>query len=162
MHRDRSCHSGLACYNDPMPVTIGRLRESDLDEVMRIEQECFRFPWKRQFFLADLNRPESLCLGAGADGRLLGYAIVWRTGDELHLANIAVAPEVRHQGVGAELLRVVIDHGRELQAKRIYLEVRLGNSIAQQFYRKFGFFQTYTRREYYPDKEDALVLEREL
>jgi ribosomal-protein-alanine N-acetyltransferase len=145
-----------------MPVSIGRLQESDLDEVMRIETECFRFPWKRQFFLADLNRPQSLCLAARTDDRLLGYAIVWRTEDELHLANIAVAPEVRHQGVGAELLRVVIDHGRELQAKRIYLEVRLSNLVAQQFYRKFGFFQTYLRREYYPDKEDALVLEREL
>jgi len=145
-----------------MPLTIERLQESDLDQALRIEQECFRFPWKRQFFVADLNRPESLCLAARAEGRLLGYAVVWRTEDELHLANIAVAPEVRHQGIGAELLRVIIDHGRELQAKRIYLEVRVSNLIAQQFYRKFGFFPTYTRREYYPDKEDALLLEREL
>jgi ribosomal-protein-alanine N-acetyltransferase len=145
-----------------MQVSIGRLQESDLDQAMRIEQECFQSPWKRQFFLADLNRPESLCLAARAGERLLGYAVVWRAEDELHLANIAVAPEVRHQGIGAELLRVVLDHGRELVAKRIYLEVRVGNLVAQQFYRKFGFFQTYLRREYYPDKEDALVLEREL
>jgi [ribosomal protein S18]-alanine N-acetyltransferase len=145
-----------------MMVSIGRLQESDLDEVMRVEHECFHYPWKRQFFAADLNRAESLCLAARAGGRLLGYAIVWRTEDELHLANIAVAPDVRHQGIGAELLRVVIDHGRELPAKRVYLEVRRSNLIAQLFYRSFGFFQTYTRREYYPDKEDALVLEREL
>ena len=145
-----------------MPLTIERLQESDLDQALRIEQECFRFPWKRQFFVADLNRPESLCLAARAEGRLLGYAVVWRTEDELHLANIAVDPEERHLGIGEKLLAAVIGTGHELSATRIYLEVRRSNSIAQQFYRKHGFFQTYTRREYYPDKEDALVLEREL
>jgi ribosomal-protein-alanine N-acetyltransferase len=145
-----------------MPVIIERLHESDLDEVMRIEQECFRFPWKRKFFLADLNRPESFCFAARGDGRLLGYAIAWRAEDELHLANIAVDPEERHLGIGEKLLAAVIGTGHELSATRIYLEVRRSNFIAQQFYRKHGFFQTYTRKEYYPDKEDALVFEREL
>jgi ribosomal-protein-alanine N-acetyltransferase len=145
-----------------MPVTVSRLQESDLDEAMRIEQASFRFPWKRQFFAADLNRHQSFCFAAREDGRLLGYAIVWRIEDELHLANVAVAPEMKHRGVGTELLKAVLSTGRDLRCARIYLEVRASNIAAQEFYRKFGFFQTYLRRGYYPDKEDALIFEREL
>lgn len=145
-----------------MGITIDRLQESDLDEVMRIEQVSFRYPWRRQFFAADLNRPASLLLAARQDGHPVAYAVAWQAEDELHLANIAVDPLLRHQGVGSQLLRALLESGKEAGCGRIYLEVRVSNLIAQSFYRKHGFFPTYTRRAYYPDKEDALIFEREL
>jgi ribosomal-protein-alanine N-acetyltransferase len=136
--------------------------EPDLDEVMRIEKASFRHAWRRSFFVADINRSSSLAVTAWNGLRLVGYAVAWRTGDEFHLANIAVDPGLRHQGIGDQLLRYVTDQGRADGLRRICLEVRPTNETARRFYRKHGFFHVYTRERYYPDGEDALILERDL
>jgi ribosomal-protein-alanine acetyltransferase len=143
-------------------ILIERMQHSDLDEVMRIEKVSFQFPWKRSFFAADLNRPTSTLLVARDHGALAGYAVIWRTEDELHLANVAVAPGTRHQGIGTQILQFLFELGAELQCTRVYLEVRPSNFAAVAFYKKHGFFHTYTRERYYPDGEDALVFERDL
>lgn len=159
-------------------IVIERMQDTDLDEVLRIEQASFKYPWKRSFFERDMNQDFAHQLvarkvrgtgmpGAGADRhetqtQVLGYAIAWEMGDELHLANIAVAPETRCKGVGSRLLRQMMAVGRELGCCRMYLEVRRSNVAAQRFYQRHGFFQTGTRKGYYPDGEDALIMEREL
>jgi ribosomal-protein-alanine N-acetyltransferase len=155
-------------------IEIDLMQETDLDEVMRIEEASFKFPWKRNLFLADLSHSYATTIVARPTGTLpvfapktggvpiLGYAVAWRVEDELHLANIAVAPELREQGIGDQLLNRVFEIGQELGCRRIYLEVRPSNIAAQRLYRKHGFFHTLTRPAYYPDQEAALVYEKEL
>jgi ribosomal-protein-alanine N-acetyltransferase len=145
-----------------MPIVIEAMQESDLDDVMRIEQASFKLPWQRSFFVADLNHPYAWLIKARDEGRLLGYAVAWRTEDEFHLANIAVDIDARRQGVGTMLLNRLLEIGHELSCTGMYLEVRPSNLAARSFYGKHGFFSTYIRKAYYPDQEDALVLEREL
>jgi [ribosomal protein S18]-alanine N-acetyltransferase len=145
-----------------MPIEIEPMQESDLDAVLRIEQASFRHPWKRNFFVADFNHPYAWMLVAREAGQLLGYTIAWHIEDEMHLANIAVDAARRRAGVGDALLALLIEMGREIGCKVIYLEVRPSNTAARSFYAKHGFSFSYTRRAYYPDKEDALVLVRDL
>ncbi|MEO0108589.1 MAG: ribosomal protein S18-alanine N-acetyltransferase [candidate division WOR-3 bacterium] len=143
-------------------MTIARLRAEDLDAVMQIERQSFRSPWRRSFFLADLNRPESLLLAAHLGTDLVGYLVAWRVADELHLANIAVAQPFRRQGVATQLLHSVLEFGQQTACREIYLEVRPSNLPAIRFYEKEGFRYCYTRSRYYPDGEDALVYRRML
>jgi ribosomal-protein-alanine N-acetyltransferase len=145
-----------------MPLSIEPMQESDLDEVMLIEQECFRYPWKRSFFADDLQRLKSCLLVAREEERLVGYAVMWLVADEVHLANIAVRSDCRKRGIGTALLNEVIESGLESECHAVYLEVRITNIAAQEFYRKHGFRHSYTRKGYYPDREDALVMERRL
>ncbi|MGQ9678201.1 MAG: ribosomal protein S18-alanine N-acetyltransferase [bacterium] len=142
-------------------ILIRPMTEKDLARVMVIETQSFPNPWRRSFFASDIFRPDALCIVAEDSSSVVGYLIAWGR-EEVHIANIAVAAEVRHQGIGNKLMETVLQFARLQGAESIYLEVRASNTVAQKFYRKFGFIPTYIRRGYYENGEDAIVMEREI
>ncbi|MDH5186165.1 MAG: ribosomal protein S18-alanine N-acetyltransferase [candidate division WOR-3 bacterium] len=143
-------------------MKIERMQVSDLKEVMEIEKASFKMPWKRAYFVYDMNRAQAYCMVARGNNRVLGYLIGWKVDDKLHIANIAVQPDERRKGIGGKLLKTILEIGKEIKCKGIFLEVRVSNRIAQNFYRKFGFVHTFTQKQYYHDGEEALILEKEL
>lgn len=143
-------------------MKIERMQESDLKGVMEIEKASFKLPWKRSYFLYDMNRAHTYCLVAKEDQKVLGYLIAWKIEDQLHLANIAVHPNERRKGIGSELLKTILAIAAEIRCKSIFLEVRESNRVAQNFYRKFGFIHILTQKNYYHDGEDALIWEKKI
>ncbi len=92
-------------------------------------------------------------------GQIIGYICFWVVLDEAHLANLAVAPEARRQGVAAFLLKTMIRYLRARGVKQILLEVRERNKAALSLYHKFGFKIDGRRKGYYSDtKEDAILM----
>lgn len=140
----------------------------DLDEVMRIENDIYPFPWSRG------NVADSLAAGyscwvcrvggvGGVGGELVGYALIMFAVDEAHLLNLSVAASRQGRGYGARLLAQSMRVARGAGAQRLLLEVRTSNARAIALYRAFGFRQIGVRRAYYPavnGREDALVLAR--
>ena len=137
------------------------MTEADLDQVMELERAIFPSPWRRSFFLSDINRPQGLSIVAEDGGVILGYAVAWGT-EETHLANLAVSEDERGKGVGGRLLDEVIAFASRSRAGSMYLEVRVSNTIARKFYAERGFVPTYLRKGYYENGEDAVIMEREV
>ncbi len=137
------------------------MTEADLEQVMDLERAIFLSPWRRSFFLSDLNRPQGLSIVAEEDGIIIGYAVAWGT-EETHLANLAVSEYEREKGVGGRLLDEVGAFARRSAAKSFYLEVRVSNTIARKFYADRGFVPTYLRKGYYENGEDAVIMERDV
>lgn len=120
-------------------------------------------PWTPAQLMEELNAPNSLALTAVEDGQLCGYAFYRACPPESELLHLAVHPERQRQQIGTMLLR----HGLELLLSSgctdCFLEVRSSNRAAQGLYRKTGFRQTGTRRQYYRQpEEDALLLKKSL
>ena len=113
-------------------VTIRPMTEADLDQVMELENAIFPKPWRRSFFLSDINRPQGLSMVAEDEGVILGYVVAWGT-EETHLANLAVSEFERCKGVGGRLLNEVVAFARRSRASSLYLEVRVSNTIAREF-----------------------------
>ncbi len=137
---------------------------ADLETVLRIEQASFVNPWTRDMYLAELeNRGVSYCYVARNEAsEVVGYCSFWRVLDELHINNLAVAPQYRGAGVGTALLGEVVRQGTELGARRATLEVRRANDAARRLYERLGFTVGGVRRAYYTNPvEDALILCRE-
>lgn len=90
---------------------------------------------------------------------VVGFAGFWFMAGEVHLINIAIRREYRHQGIGELLLISVIDRATELKAHLVTLEVRVSNVAALNLYEKFGFRRVGLRRGYYTDnREDAVLM----
>jgi ribosomal-protein-alanine N-acetyltransferase len=145
---------------EPGAVEIRPLREEDIDAVVAIEREAFTTPWQPDTFLGLLERQgvELLVLVDAAEG-IIGYAVLWCILDQGELANIAVTPGRRGQGLGTRLLRHVMDVARQRGVEKLFLEVRASNAPALAMYAAFGFDQVGRRRAYYDHpKEDALVM----
>ena len=137
---------------------------ADIDAVIAIEEASFTSPWTREMYLAELDNTgiSFFYLAKTPLGEIIGFCSFWRVLDELHLNNLAVAPEHRRSGVASALLLRVLGDGARFGAHRATLEVRSSNTAAQQLYERFGFTVAGVRRGYYSSPpEDALVLWKE-
>ena len=96
------------------------------------------------------------------DGKVVGYAGLQVVVDEGYIANIAVLPEHRRQGVAGKLLQVFLDFAQGNRLAFLTLEVRASNYDAIALYGSRGFRSVGRRKNYYEHpKEDALIMTRE-
>src|SRR5262245_21497360 len=99
---------------------------TDINDVLAIEEASFTNPWTREMYVAELeNRGTSFCyIARNEKGTAGGFCSFWRVVDELHINNLAVAPEFRRAGIASALLKRVLQEGGKLGAARATLEVR--------------------------------------
>ncbi|HWR04006.1 MAG TPA: ribosomal protein S18-alanine N-acetyltransferase [Humidesulfovibrio sp.] len=130
----------------------------DIGGVMELERMCFRTRWTREQFLLGLERHAFRILGIRQRGVLLAYVAFSLIAQEMEIMNIATHPFHRRKGLGRLLLGEAIAICTRENALQGFLEVRRSNTGAIDLYRKFGFIEVGTRKNYYPDnKEDALL-----
>lgn len=90
----------------------------------------------------------------------VGFALLRTVFDEAELMLLAVAPEVRSQGIGRALLQHSITRATKSGATSYFLEVR-GDNPAINLYEQVGLEQVGLRRDYYRgsdgNRRDALT-----
>jgi ribosomal-protein-alanine N-acetyltransferase len=143
----------------PAPLRLRLGAPADIIQVERIEQCCFSDPWPRSALLAELQ-PDWLRapIVAASEDRVLGYLMAWRIVDQLHILNLAVAPEEQGQGIGSALLLASLTGASGRGLIEATLEVRQGNVAAQRFYRRHGFEPRGRRPRYYADSGEAAII----
>jgi len=146
-------------------VEILNMSREDLEEVCFIERRTFPSPWSRGVFENELAKAggtrtgATIYLVAKIPGRVVGYTGLFQVGDEGHITNLAVDFKYRRKGIGTLLVLSLIESATRRGIKRLTLEVRKPNLVAQEFYRKFGFREVGLRKGYYSDTgEDAVVM----
>jgi ribosomal-protein-alanine N-acetyltransferase len=149
------------------PLSFRRMREADLPRVMEIERAAFSHPWSEDLVRRELSHEFSTVLlatepPASGEG-VLGFAIVWLVHDELHVLNVAVAPEARRRGVARALLAELEGRAVDDGAAKATLEVRRSNAPAIALYRSLGYVEVGVRPRYYAeDGEDAILMDKDL
>jgi ribosomal-protein-alanine N-acetyltransferase len=87
-----------------------------------------------------------------------GMILTRVSADEAEVLTLAVAPEVRRQGVAGALLTGAMAAAREQAAMTMVLEVAVGNAAARALYERAGFVEAGRRPRYYADGSDALIM----
>jgi ribosomal-protein-alanine N-acetyltransferase len=143
-----------------MNLFIRRMILADLEQVVAIDQASFSLPWPARSFQYELtDNVASRSWVAELDGRIVGMIVIWLIVDEAHIATLATRPEFRRQGIGRKLLMHALESARMEGARRSFLEVRAGNLIAREMYRRLGFVEDGRRPRYYKDNnEDAILM----
>jgi ribosomal-protein-alanine N-acetyltransferase len=149
---------------EPGTVAVRHALAGDVDAIVAIERVSFTQPWSRRS-LADLvdARGVVFLVAVGADGDVVGYAVVLTAADDSELANLAVGSVARRHGIGRRLLEAACQAASSAGAERMFLEVRESNASARSLYASAGFSPVGRRRRYYVEPvEDALVLRADL
>jgi [ribosomal protein S18]-alanine N-acetyltransferase len=140
-----------------------KMEESDLEDILRIEEVSFATPWTRNMFMDELANVFSRTIVFKQAGVLVGYMCFWTVLDEAHLLNIAVSPELRGRGLGHKMMTYLEETSRGRGLEKIILEVARRNAPARRLYKKFGFHSIGFRRMYYTaEKDDALVMQKRI
>ncbi|HYB94325.1 MAG TPA: ribosomal protein S18-alanine N-acetyltransferase [Vicinamibacterales bacterium] len=147
-------------------IGVERLSGSeDLDGVLAIEHASFNNPTTREWYEAELKRPEvcHIYVLRLPDMPVAAFCAFWLVGDQAHINQFAVWPHLRRRGFGLQLLEAVIAEAAHLGAVELTLEVRESNLAALQLYQRAGFARAGTRKNYYTNPvEDALILIRKM
>jgi ribosomal-protein-alanine N-acetyltransferase len=133
-------------------LLVRRAERADLPSIAEIQAACPEAAnWKPEdYFLYDL-------LAAEIDGgELAGFLCARHTAeDEREILNVAVAPAQRRRGVGRSLLDSYLNGFRG----QVFLEVRISNLRAIEFYNRYGFHRVSVRPGYYNNPgEDGVVM----
>ncbi len=139
---------------------------TDLDEMYKIEVECFAenaFTYSHLEYC--LRSPSFVKLVASIDGETVGFIIGSLEGSRErivgHVYTLDVKRKFRRMGIGSTLLealeKIFISRG----AEKCRLEVRLDNTAAKRLYLKHGYKPKKIFKDYYGPGLDALELEKE-
>lgn len=145
-------------------IKIDVMKKEDIDQVLDIERASFSMPWSRNLFLSEFRSPlVSTLMVAVADDplsrRVIGYIVFWLAADEMHILNLATAPELRRQGTAKALVLAALKLAYQKGATRSFLEVRVSNAAARKLYSNLGFTGASIRRKYYDlPVEDAVMM----
>lgn len=144
---------------------IREMTIDDIDQVMEIENLCFKHPFKRMDILHELFENEfahiyviELSNESLGLKQICGFVDFWETFNSATICQIAVHPEIQRQSLGSELMKEVISDCRAKRVNAITLEVRVGNLKAINFYKKHGFKEVVIKPHYYTDGEDAIYM----
>ncbi len=141
-------------------LEIRVLGPEHLDSVYEIELLSFSHPWSRESYHYELlENGLAHYYGCFVREELVAFAGIWLVLDEGHIANVAVRPEYRGQGLGKLLMQRVIADCLAQGISWITLEVRESNQQARRLYQRLGFGLAGRRKGYYTlPNEDALVM----
>ena len=140
-------------------MKIEKMTSEHLEQVCKIEKECFSHPWSLQSLESELNNDTSYFLVATENDEVIGYIGMSVVIDEGYIFNVAVNVNHRKKGVATALVNELVTYGKKNNFYFITLEVRESNEKAKSLYSKFGFVKVGERKDYYSDpKENAILM----
>ncbi|MEV0631830.1 ribosomal protein S18-alanine N-acetyltransferase [Nonomuraea wenchangensis] len=146
-------------------VTLRPMTIADLPAVMAIERATFPLDaWSEGMMrgeLDDMPRTRHYVVAMDED-EIVAYAGLAAAVDQADVQTIAVLDKHQGRGIGSALLTELLAEARRRGAREIFLEVRADNPRAQAVYRRFEFEEIGTRRRYYDDGTDAIMMRRKL
>jgi len=148
-HRLPAVRPDRCLYRAPEPA--------DAPQLAALSALGFDPSWSAATFRQELDREMTRALVLEVEGEVVGYALGWRTLDELELHQISIAPAHRGRRLGEALLREFCAKLRGEGCQRLALEVRPSNQAALRLYQRCGLELEGRRKSYYPNGEDALL-----
>lgn len=136
------------------------MEEKHIEGLMKVEAECFCSGFALETFNKELKNPLAYYVVA-VDGEIpVGYCGIWNVCGEAEIIDVGVLSEYRKRGVGKGLLEAVFQYMKEKEIGVLNLEVREDNIPAISLYEKLGFEKVGTRKKYYDNKVDAILMQK--
>ena len=134
-------------------------KSNDFADILSIEKKVFKHPWSKEQLSWELkSQPSAENYVMIVRDNMVGYLFSHVVDDDVQILNIAIDIPFQHKGYGEQLLSYFLDQFNTDIS--IHLEVRKSNFPAINLYLKFGFHETGTRKGYYGDGEDAIIMRR--
>ena len=139
-------------YFEDSEISILNMTSIDFDYV-KMNYDKFDNLWTLKVLEEDFKNSKYLV--AKRNDEVLGFLSYRIVLDELEIMNIVVRNDYRRKGIASKMLSALIINE---DYEKINLEVNINNNAAITLYKKFGFMQVGSRKNYYNGKEDALLM----
>lgn len=145
-----------------MNLEIYNMTDYDLSLIKDILIDDFDDFWTYDVLQEELNNPNSEYFVAKLENNILGFAGIWKAVDDVHITDIVVKKSNRQTGIGSKLLEKLIQTAKSQNFNSITLEVNEHSLPAINLYLKYGFKNVGFRKKYYNNKDNAIIMTKEL
>lgn len=150
-------------FNPRTRETITSATLMDMANIDRIEKAAFATPWSVGLIRAAIhNKQYDVRVMRTEDTPVAGFYIAHVARDKSNLDNLAVHESIRGRGHGSSLIEDWIARANGRRAAGLALQVNTQNVRAQKLYKDFGFRMIRLLVAYYPNGDDAYLMERAL
>lgn len=133
-------------------LKIEPIENANPKDLQELHHLCLNKNWNKESFTPSKNR-------FGFTYNSIALILIQTATNEAEILNVCVHPNHRQQGIAQELLQKTIQKCAEKNIEKIFLEVQQNNTPAINLYTKFNFQKIGTRKNYYKNKTDAIVME---
>jgi ribosomal protein S18 acetylase RimI-like enzyme len=150
--------------NKAVEFKLARLSDAQRIALMSraLVESGLPWSWTPRRVALHIRGQESNVLTAWAGGQLVGFAIMQFFDEHAHLNLLAVEPMYRRLGIGQQLIEWLEATARVGGVIWINLEVRAGNTGAQEFYCRLGYQEVRRIPGYYSGRETAVCMTHDL
>ena len=118
--------------------------------------------WTKKQWENEFNKKGTKVIAVQLRKKIIGIYVVQMIIDEAQINYFSIKQDFRGKGYGTFLLSYLIKECKNLNIKKILLEVSETNIIAEVFYSKFNFLTVGRRKNYYKDGTDAVLKEKKI
>lgn len=140
---------------------IRKASVEDVPSILLLDAKVLKTNWNERLYSESTAMEDTYFNVAEVDHELVGFHMYRNIGGDFEILQIAVDPQQQNQGLGSKFMETMVNHAITIGIENIFLEVRVDNAKAIQFYERFGFQRIHVRKNYYGPQEDGLVMKRE-
>ena len=139
-------------------LIIAKMTLSDFNALSDILISDFDDFWNENILKSELQNPFSTYIMAKLGNKVVGFAGMIDTIDQMEITNIVVKKDYRKNGIGNILLNRLMSLAKENKKSEIILEVNENNISAIKLYEKNGFKKCGLRKRYYNNTDNAIIM----
>lgn len=122
----------------------------------------FEWSWTPSRIAREINEKDSNVIVTVEGNDVIGFGIMKYLGDEARLNLFGVHPKYRRKGIGTRMIKWLEKTALVNGNDAVYLETRLRNHGAREFYKTLGYKVIQRIPLYYKGSESALRMARDL
>ncbi len=138
--------------------TIRKANLDDVEAILRLENVCFENNvYSKETIINEIKKSFSTFLVGLINEEIVCFGIFAKPNEEGEIIQICVIDKFRGMGFAKKLFDEFV---KIENPKKIFLEVNKNNVSAISLYKKLGFTQIATRKNYYENGDDCLVFSK--
>ncbi len=153
-------------HDMPGEWQIRKMVAQDLSQVFPIETSDPVAPWSMKMFLGEMEHPSAHCFvimrNDGLNDSVVGYVCFRNVAEESELLKICVHPGYRQLGFAKKLMQFYLEFSYRMGVRTFHLEVNASNHPAINLYQSFSYRPSGTRKKFYQENLDALLMMRQI
>ena len=139
-------------------MSLRKAGTSDLNSIINIEKTSYKKPYWNESLLKYLfnNSITDSAWILEVKKKIIGFLIEQRCLNEISILNVAVDKKYQNNGFGR---KIISDYLSLIPNNSVvFLEVNINNFIARKIYTSLNFKEVESRKNYYNNFEDALIM----
>jgi len=127
-----------------------------------IEKLIFGTAWNSDVIQEKIKNKKFKYWVYEVENSIKGYLGIQFLEEEIEILGIGVDQGSRRKNIATQLMDELIEYFEKSEYKKIILEVRESNAVAQRLYKKYGFKQISKRKKYYVDEDAEVYLKEKI